>query len=349
MKVLMVGPARSVKGGISAVVNNYYSAGLDKQVEIKYIETMKDGSKFQKLITAFLSFFEYYRALQEYPLVHIHLSSDKSLCRKIPFIILAKRKKKKLIIHQHGGNFEDFYYRVCGKKARKFIAGVLEKADFLLVVAPHLQEIFAKIVTPNKIKLFPNAIWVPEEVTHDYTEKKLLFLGRLCKEKGINELLDASVELKKEYPDLKLYLGGVWEEPGLKKKADLYADWIVQLGWIGEQEKQKYLRECNIFVLPTYFEGLPVSLLEGMAYGCACIATRVGSIPQIMENNKEGLLINPKSKEELMAVISYYFENPMEQEKMGAKAEEKIRAGYEIKASVEKLIRLYSEVFVSLV
>ena len=341
MKVLMVGPARDVKGGISAVVNNYYSAGLDKQVKIKYIETMKDGSKFRKLITAFLSFFEYRKALQEYHLVHIHLSSDKSLCRKIPFILLAKKKKKKLIIHQHGGNFEDFYYRVCGKKARKFIAGVLERADLLLVVAPHLQEIFAKIVTSDKIKLFPNAIGVPEEVTHDYSQKKLLFLGRLCKEKGINELLDASVELKKEYPDLKLYLGGVWEDSGLRKKADLYADWIVQLGWIGEQEKQKYLRECNIFVLPTYFEGLPVSLLEGMAYGCTCIATKVGSIPQIMVNDKAGILISPKSKEDIVTAMKYCFENPQLQEMMGKQARQIIKANYELFSTVEKLIEIY--------
>ena len=59
MKVLMIGPARSVKGGISAVVNNYYRLGLDNMVEIRYLATMEEGSKLHKLKIALFAILKY--------------------------------------------------------------------------------------------------------------------------------------------------------------------------------------------------------------------------------------------------------------------------------------------------
>ena len=345
VKVLMVGPARSVKGGISAVVNNYYTAGIEEKIELKYIETMEDGSKFHKLKVAVRAFRQYKKVLKDYSVVHIHMASDKSLCRKLPFIKLAKKRGKKLIIHQHGGNFEDFFYRFCNRSMREYIGRILSTADVMLVVAPHLKILFGEIIGESKIVLFPNTLNAPEQIEHDYSSAKLLFLGRLCKEKGIEELIMAARELKEEFPKLEVYLGGKWEDLSLKKQADEYKDWILQLGWIGEKEKQKYLRECNIFVLPTYFEGLPVSLLEGMAYGCACIASRVGGIPQILENGRNGILISPKNVKELKEAIKTLLDNPVLQQNLGREAHLEIKNNYDLSSSMKKLLVIYGNLY----
>lgn len=341
MKVLMIGPARSVNGGISAVVNNYYKAGLDKKVELQYIGTMEDGSKGYKLKVALVSLLKFVKEVRHYDIVHINMASDVSLYRKIPFIYLTQVFKKKLVIHQHGGNFQEFFYSQCGERRRKFIKKTLEKADVFLVVAAYLGDIFKEIISEEKVLVLSNAIEIPKEIQKKQTGHKLLFLGRLCKEKGIRELLEAVKELREEGLSLELYLGGVWVELELKKIADKQKEYVHQLGWIGKEEKEKYLQECNIFVLPTYFEGLPMSLLEGMAYECACIASAVGGIPQVMEHNREGILIQPKAKEELKSALRKLLIDTVLQEKLGKAARQKVTQEFDLDKSVEKLVGVY--------
>ena len=340
----MIGPARNVNGGISAVVNNYYHAGLNKKVDLQYIGTMEDGSKFHKLKVAVRAILRFIKEIRHYEIVHINMASDISLYRKIPFIYLTKLFGKKLVIHQHGGNFQEFYYSECGKKRQWFIRRTLEKSDVFLVVADYLGDIFKKIISEDKVIAFPNAIELPLGVETKSGGQKLLFLGRLCKEKGIRELLEAAVELKEEYPNLELYLGGVWVEQELKDIADQYGEFIHQLGWIGKKEKEKYLQECNIFVLPTYFEGLPMSLLEGMAYKCACIASEVGGIPQVIDDGINGILICPKNKEKLKNAIRKLLSDNALQIRMGKAGRQKVEKEFEITQSVERLVEIYQHI-----
>ena len=341
MKVLMIGPARNVNGGISAVVNSYYKAGLDSQIDLKYIGTMEDGTKWHKLKIALAALVKFVKEVRHCDVVHINMASDVSLYRKLSFIHLTKLFGKKLVIHQHGGNFQHFYYSECGEKRRKYIKNTLEKADVFLVVASYLGDIFKKIITEDKVMVFPNAIEVPKEIPKKCGGQKLLFLGRLCKEKGIRELLEAVSELKEEYSELELYLGGVWVEPELEELANRYQEFVYQLGWIGKEEKEKYLQECNVFVLPTYFEGLPISLLEGMAYGCACIASEVGGIPQLIDDGKNGILIRPKDKEELKNAIRRLLSDIALQTGFGEAGRQKVMQDFEIGKSVEKLVGIY--------
>ena len=343
IKVLMIGPARNVNGGISTVVNNYYKAGLDKRIHLRYIGTMEDGSRLHKLRVAIRALFRFIIQAPKCDLVHINMASDVSLYRKLPFIYLTKLFGKKLVIHQHGGNIKEFYYKECKRKQRDFIRKSLRKADVFLVVSPYLEEIFKDIIDERKLTVLPNAICLPEDIEEKKPGEKLIFLGRLCRQKGIEELLEAVSELKGKYPGLELYLAGVWEDLGLKELADRYGDFVHQLGWIGSKEKDSYLRRCNIFVLPTYFEGMPMSLLEGMAYGCTCIASAVGGIPYVLENGTEGILIRPKSKEALKQALVQVLDDSSLQKKFSGAAKKRVTREFEIKKSVDALVKIYGD------
>ena len=343
MKVLMIGPARSVNGGISAVVNTYYKFGLETKADVKYIGTMEDGSKWHKLFVALSALFQFIGCVRNYDIVHVNMSSDVSLCRKLIFIRIAKWNKKKIVIHQHGGHIEEFYEKQCNDFLRKVIQKTLQKADKFLVIAPYLAEFFSNIVEKEKIVVFPNSVFIPEVGEKDYTKGKILFLGRLCKEKGISELLDACQDLHESGIKLELYLGGIWEDRSLKEKADSCGAWLHQLGWIGAVEKDKYLRECNIFALPSYFEGQSVSLLEAMSYKCACVASQVGGIPQMLIHEKTGLFSQVKDTESLRVQLERYLKDTILQEEMGKAAAEKIKREFDIQKNMNKLFELYKE------
>lgn len=344
IKVLMVGPDRSVHGGISGVVNNYYEAGLNQKIDLCYIGTMVEGSKLRKLLQAAKAFLMFCVKLPGYEIVHVNMASDSSYIRKSFFIRTAKLFKKKIVIHQHGGDFESYYYKEQNDRGRRKIDRVLSMGDAFLVLAPNWKEFFSHMVDRNKITVLPDAIKVPEPVKKEYGRHKILFLGRLCREKGIGELLQVMPELKKEYPEVHLYLGGIWEDTSLKEEAEKYAEYITYLGWVTGEEKAEYLKMCDIFVLPSYFEGQSVSLLEAMGSYCAIVASRTGGIPQMIVEGQTGVFAKPKDAESLKKGLEKVLSDAELCRSLGEQAREKVLQEFSIENNMEQLIEIYRKV-----
>lgn len=339
----MLGPARSVHGGISGVVNNYYEAGLDQRIELSYVETMKEGSKVRKLLQAGLSYMEFLCKVRSCDIVHVNVASDTSYVRKSFFIRKAKKCGKKIVIHQHGGDFQN-YYAGLSEKAKGRVREVFSMGDVFLVLAPAWKEFFAKLIDKEKIIVFPNSVRMPEAFSKKYGQKKLLFLGRICKEKGMEELRKAMNEIRKVYPECELFLGGIWEDKQLKEEIEKSHAGIRYLGWITGEEKQKYLRECDIFVLPSYFEGQPVSVLEAMASSCAVVASEVGGIPQMIVDGQTGILIRPKDAESLKEGLMRLLGDEEFCRKLGENAREKVEKEFSIETNIKELLEIYGRI-----
>lgn len=342
-KVLMIGPDRSVHGGISGVVNNYYDAGLDEKTELCYIGTMVEGSKLRKLWQAFTAFCRFACKLPFYEIVHVNVASDASYVRKSFFIRLAKLFGKKIVIHQHGGDFENYYAGLSDRGKAK-VRKVLSMGDVFLVLSPVLQEFFGDVIDDkSKIVLFPNTIKISEMKSKRYGQHKLLFLGRICKEKGIHELLTVMSCLKEQFPDIRLYLGGIWEEEAIQREAEAQSDHVEWIGWVTGEEKEKYLQECDIFVLPTYFEGQPVSVLEAMSHSCAVVASDVGGIPQMITSGQNGILIKPQNESMLQNALKKILSDAQLCEALGKEARKKVKKDFSMEQSMERLLDIYAK------
>lgn len=344
IKVLMVGPDRSVHGGISGVVNNYYDAGLDQKIKLCYIGTMVEGSKVRKLFQAIKAFLIFCLKVHGYQIVHVNVASDSSYYRKSFFIRAAKVFRKKIVIHQHGGDFENFYYRQLGDSGRRSVDKILSMGDAFLVLAPIWKDFFAPMVGENKITVLPDSIQMPTDKEKEYGKHKILFLGRLCREKGIGELFQIMPDLRAEYPDLHLYLGGVWEDTELQDEAKRYSEYITWLGWISGKEKSSYLEQCDIFVLPSYFEGQSVAILEAMAAKCAVVASETGGIPQMIEDGKTGILVNPQNADSLKQGLRRALEDADLCHRLGENARKKAEEEFSIEKNMEKLLQIYRKV-----
>lgn len=346
-KVLMLGADRSVHGGVSAVVNNYYEAGLDQKIQLKYVGTMVDGSKLRKLFQAGIAYVRFLFLLPWANIVHVHMSADASFYRKRVFIDTATFFHKKIVIHQHGGNFRMFYYgtkeETVDKKHQMQIRKTLNKANLFIVLSEEWKEFFAPIVTKIPIHVLHNAIPIPDTDKTAYEDHNMIFLGRICKDKGIDELLEAFDEVVKVVPDAKLYLAGMYEDESYRKKVEKRASYVEYLGWIDTKTRQHYLRDvCSVFVLPTYYEGQPISLLEAMAQGNAVLATKVGGIPQIIhENQDNGMMIKEKDKDALVEAILELLPDTQRKKELGQQARAGIQAEYDIHASMDKLLAMY--------
>lgn len=344
IKVLMIGPARSVHGGISGVVNNYYEAGFGRKVSLRYIGTMVEGSRLRKLIQAGLAYGQFLFALPGCDLVHVNVASDNSYRRKSVFIRTAKLFRKKTVIHQHGGDFETFYRKEQDEKGRKKIRRVLNMGDAFLVLAPAWKDFFGKIIGEERITVLPDAIAIPAAYEKDYDNHNVLFLGRLCREKGIGELLACVPDLSKEFSDFHLYLGGIWEDEGLRRLSEQDKKHVTWLGWVSGEEKQKWLRRCRILALPSWFEGQSVSLLEAMANYCGIVAADTGGIPQMIVPEKTGILVPVKDASALREGIARLLREEDLCKRFGEAARKKAETEFGIEENMRTLLGIYEKV-----
>ena len=120
-------------------------------------------------------------------------------------------------------------------------------------------------------------------------------------------------------------------------------EYVTDLGWLQGEAKKNYLRTSDLFVFPTYFEGQPVSVLEAMAYQCGIVATRVGGIPQMIEQEQTGLLIEPKDPEGLKSALQKLLSNPELCERLGKNARAKVQKEFSIEKSLQELIKIYQQ------
>lgn len=353
MNVLMIGPDRGVHGGISAVVNNYYAAGLDKKIKLKYIGTMKEGSKAYKLLVCARAYMSFCASLSSYDIVHVHLASDNSFWRKSLFIKKAYKKHKKIIIHQHGGDFKNYYKNQISDKKRAKMNAVLGMADRMIVLTHSWKEYFADKYDADRIHVIPNGVIIPENaaecVNTGHDMNKLLYLGRICTDKGIGELIDAVLKLKDSHPDIKLYIGGIYElksdsDIKIKERIEQNPDVIKYLGWVSGDEKDALLKECGITLLPSYFEGFGMLIIESMCFGCVTIASDVGGIPEIITDEKDGILVPPKDSAAIAQKTAGIMNDPDRVNLIKQNAYQKILSNYSMDTVITELVSVYSEV-----
>lgn len=340
----MIGAGRDVRGGVSSVVNSYYDAGLDKLCELTYLPTMEDGSKLKKLLVAVVARIRFERMIRKNDILHVHMSSDNSFYRKAVFIRKAHKEGKKIIIHMHGSTFDLFYKERCNDTQKQQVREIFAMADQVIALSEDWKEFLAEyICDEQKIVVIYNAVKIPEDYQKDYANRKMLFLGILGQRKGTYDLIEVLPEIFQKYPDAHIYFGGDGEREQAEQlcREKGISDHVTFLGWVRGSEKEKLLKECSIYVLPTYHEGMPMSILEAMSYGMAVVSTYVGGIPHIITDGENGLLCEAGDKTALQNKLSGILKNENLRKCLGQDAYGKVVQHFDIKENVKHIYGIY--------
>lgn len=298
-KVCMIVPNRMVKGGIASVVNGYRGSKLEKDYDITYVESYTDGSKLTKLFKGISGYIQFIKVLltNKPDIVHIHSSFGPSFYRKMPFIYMASWAKIPIVNHIHGADFDEFYVNASESKKKK-IKKIYEKCSVLIALSEEWKERLSQIVSPSKISVIENYSILHEDALKQRLERKcnntVLFLGELGRRKGCYDIPEVIRKVKEDVPDVKFVLAGAGseaDEKAIKKLIDRenVSDNVEFPGWVRGDTKDKLLREADVFFLPSYNEGMPMSVLDAMGYGLPIVSTNVGGIPKIVQDRKNGV------------------------------------------------------------
>lgn len=346
----MLGTDPATHGGISAVVDAWAGAGLFSRWPVTYIATHREGTRLQKLLRAVDAALRFLAVVLRVPcaVVHVHGASRASFWRKAPFMALARLLGWPVVYHLHGGGFADFYERECGPLARAIVRGLLLRADRILVVSPRWERWVRSTIGHREVECVANCVPLarPEGVR---APARIAFVGRLTRDKGAYDLVEAAALLRARQPVVRLELAGDGDADALVRRARELgiSDRVLVRGWCHPQERTRLLARATLFALPSHVEALPMSLLEAMASGCPVVASRVGGIPDVIEDGANGLLVGPGDPVALAAAIAKVLGDPELAERLGRGARQTIARRHSPAAAVEQLGRIYSELGVA--
>lgn len=201
---------------------------------------------------------------------------------------------------------------------------LMKNADAALALTEHMRMVIQNIYM-RRVLVVPNGVDLKlyNNISRDNARKKLniacsnfilIFVGRFAPVKGLPFLIAAVSMIKNEIPNIKLLLIGYGDEQdNLKesvKKLNLENN-IVFLGPIENTEIPAYLSASDVFVLPSLSEGLPLVILEAMAAGLPIIATKITGMPEIIQEGKNGFLVEPANPNDLADRIIYLCNNSL--------------------------------------
>ncbi len=293
----------------------------------------------------------YYLAFKKIDLVYFTCSRSTFGSIKDIFLLnLAKIFGKKVINHLHGADFKIFFDNLPAPY-KNIVFNSYKKTDVFIVLHDKFKQDVLSVFPQMNVKIIPNFY---DDILDKYEVEKqpsgkirLLFLSNIMKTKGIIELLDAFEVLSAEYDNLELSIAGEFLSDRLfsveEIKKAFYSrinnDKITFHNVVSEKEKAQLLFKSDIFILPSYWEAFPLSVLEAMRAGNVIITSRINILPMIV-NKSVGTLVEPGSSQAIAEAVGFFAENPHEIYKIQQFNMEHAGKNYSLKKHIDTLTRV---------
>lgn len=302
LRAIITSPSLSVKENVSGVstVTSFITTHNTGYQYVHFTLGKKDGEArdYRWLARLVAVYVRWIRILfvERKALVHFNVALEqRSLTRDLPLIIAARWWRRRIIIHLHGGEF--FGFKIMPESLKRATAIALAGGPVIVLSETERQVIESRFPKAKAVVL-PNCVDLGEATSFDrsYPDDEpvaLLFLGRISVLKGIKVLYDAVATAMAKGIRFRFMMAGAGPDADayVARFRELLGDRFVFSGVVRGAAKERLLRDCHVLILPSFFEGLPMALLESMAFGMVPIATAVGSIPSVVSDGYNGILV----------------------------------------------------------
>jgi glycosyltransferase involved in cell wall biosynthesis len=340
-KVLVLCPSFNTAGGVATYYTLFDKYFTSDRIIIEYyfVGTKSEAWCFlDRIVNSMRDLLSLCTIFRKHDLVHLNPSLDpKAIIRDGVYHFIAKRiYGKKTIVFFHGWQipFEKFI----NKRFRR-IFRLLFNFDLALVLANSFKnKLISWGYSKNSIEVETTAIC--DDLLNGFSIEnrfkgldlrkwvQLLFLARIEKEKGVLETVEAFQRLSERYPRVQLVIAGdgpfmdktreFVNEIGLKEK-------VALLGYVRGEEKQDLFLNSDIYILPTYREGMPTSVLEAMAFGLPVVTRPVGGLKDIFIDGKHGFLTESRNPEVFASLIEKLILDKELRKKIGVDAHKYVK------------------------
>jgi len=293
----------------------------------------------------------------KYDLVHFH-GASLPLIICLPLLKLLRKKGIAKVLASglgtEAGSLRGRYLFL-----GNIMAYILKKADLFIAISQEITDGLRKDgIPPERIKHITNFVdtdkFQPINNNERHMFKRTLaldknivinFTGRIVGRKGLDILIPAFARNSELTLSSRLLIVGTgpYEQRAKEMVSDLgIGDKVRFLGH--SSEVARYYQTSDIFVLPSYAEGMPNSLLEAMACGLPVIASRIGGVVDVVEDGKSGILFEPGNVSELASAIVRLLRDDELRQRLGTEARKRIVENFSIEKVAEEYIELYEEI-----
>jgi glycosyltransferase involved in cell wall biosynthesis len=345
-RVLMLGASPDDHGGISRVIAGILSHWPDCKYKIDLLVTHADGSGFHKLVVFFKSIpsFIFRIAWRKIDLLHVHFSVNASIFRKSFFVLIAKIAGVKILLHSHTGELEIFLQKF-PPLIQNYIKWILNLADGIIILGKKDIEIYGKYNSHSVLRFLRNAV-DRQRIQSDLEGQQIIIVGSLGQRKGTYDLLKVIPSVIRVFPEVSFLLVGDGDvkkiENMLEKSA--FRNNTTVTGWLPHNKVHELYRSSCIFLLPSYYEGMPMAILEAMSMGLPVISTDVNGIPDVVLDGETGILTQPGKIIDLSEAIIKLLSDPTLRKNMGRKGQQRVESLFSFEAVTKDLIAIYDDV-----
>lgn len=361
IRVLISGHLPPPIGGMATYYQNLLASPLDRFVDYQFVQTSSQKrqlstsgrASFYNLFSAIQDCARYARAVNQYQpnIVHIGTAFGLSFFKHSYCVFLAHFRGIKVILHPHCSL--SVLYDDQSKLWKWFFKLVLKRVDAIIAMSQEWLQV-ESILPGKKVFYLPNFIDIDfyqsalenhQAELRNSQPTNLLYLGYLGKAKGTFDLIDAASILYKQGCKCVFDLVGSELTPG---ELDLLQEKIRMLNLQGivrlnppayGKEKLPYFQNADIFVYPSYHEGVPMAVLEAMASGLPIIATRVGGLPDLVHEN--GFLIDPGHPDQLAGAIDRLAKDSRKRLEMQSNSYQVVFERFNINRHISDLVEIY--------
>lgn len=341
-KVLTVGPDINGQGGMESVLQLYrkYMPAFHYHASNSRFGTMAGAVNLLALM-AMMPF----DRMRGRKILHLHGASDRSYPRKTLLIHWGHLLGFRIIYHSHGCDLHEYF----AKRDINVVRRPLDKCSEIIVLSDWWKQYFASTFGYTHIDILHNIVDAKAKPLPPNSNEclNLLFMGEIGQRKGIFDLLRVMAANRDQWSGrVHLIVGGAG--PDMKQfhafiEQHRLRSMVTYKGWVRGDDKDRLFAECDVIILPSHNEGLPIFILEGMASGRAIISTPVGGIPEVVTDGDNGFLVTPGCDTEIARAIQHYIDHPADKFLHGAASLKRI-APYMPESVVRQLTAIYRHI-----
>jgi glycosyltransferase involved in cell wall biosynthesis len=350
--VLLVGKGAPDRGGIPTFLDTLLSSSLAEEHDLRFLNVAHAGTPEGGRATAgnvrrtLRDAVAVWRAGRGRDIVHIHsaLAPTVTVVRAGVLALAGRAGGCAVVVHAHGGGIQSW---LTSRRRRAILRLALLPAHRVVAVWTAGQEALRTVLPADRVALIDNGVAVEgySERGEDHEPPRILYVGLLTPRKGVLDLLAASRLLRERGIAHEVQLLGGTPDEGPAAEAEVRAGTegaATLLGTRPPEQMPAAYADADVFCLPSWWEAMPLSVLEAMAAGLPVVATDVGDVGRAVDDGVTGHLVPVRDPERLAAALEPLLTDPELRRRMGAAGRARVARTFSSTVTAAEISKLYA-------